>query len=109
MISLEKKSSISLTKQVPGLNNVRAGLSWDSLTINGKEADADVSVFMLNENSKNSNKPIIKTRILLINKLKNAFYKSIPDETFRNNKILKDILITRASKRKELLIFAAEF
>ena len=52
MISLEKKSSISLTKQVPGLNNVRAGLSWDSLTINGKEADADVSVFMLNENSK---------------------------------------------------------
>ena len=61
--------------------------------------------FMLNENSKNSNKPIIKTRILLINKLKNAFYKSIPDETFRNNKILKDILITRASKRIELLIF----
>ena len=52
MISLEKKSSISLTKQVPGLNNVRAGLSWDSQTINGKEADADVSIFMLNENSK---------------------------------------------------------
>jgi tellurium resistance protein TerD len=52
MINLEKKTSISLTKQVPGLNNVRAGLSWDSTTINGKEADADVSVFMLNANSK---------------------------------------------------------
>ncbi len=52
MINLEKKTSISLTKQVPGLNNVRAGLSWDSQTINGKEADADVSVFMLDANSK---------------------------------------------------------
>ena len=52
MISLEKKSTISLTKQVPGLNNVRAGLSWDSTNINGKEADADVSVFLLNENHK---------------------------------------------------------
>ena len=52
MINLEKKSSISLTKQVPGLNNVRAGLSWDSAKINGQEADADVSIFMLNENSK---------------------------------------------------------
>jgi tellurium resistance protein TerD len=52
MINLEKKSSISLTKQAPGLNNVRAGLSWDSSTINGKEADADVSVFMLDANSK---------------------------------------------------------
>jgi len=52
MINLEKKSSISLTKQAPGLNNVRVGLSWDSSTINGKEADADVSIFMLNESSK---------------------------------------------------------
>jgi tellurium resistance protein TerD len=52
MISLEKKSSISLSKTVPGLNNVRAGLSWDSTNIGGKEADADVSVFMLNSNSK---------------------------------------------------------
>ena len=52
MINLEKKSSISLTKQVPGLNNIRAGLSWDSQKINGKEADADVSIFMLNGDSK---------------------------------------------------------
>jgi tellurium resistance protein TerD len=52
MINLEKKSSISLAKQAPGMNNVRVGLSWDSSKINGKEADADVSIFMLNENSK---------------------------------------------------------
>lgn len=52
MINLEKKSAISLTKQAPGLNEVRVGLSWDSSVINSKEADADVSVFMLNENSK---------------------------------------------------------
>ena len=52
MISLEKKSSISLTKQVQGLNNIKAGLSWDSVKINGKDADADVSIFMLDENSK---------------------------------------------------------
>jgi tellurium resistance protein TerD len=52
MITLEKKTSISLTKQVPGLNNVRAGLSWDSTSIGGKDADADVSVFMLNADSK---------------------------------------------------------
>lgn len=28
MINLEKKSSISLAKQAPGLTNVKVGLSW---------------------------------------------------------------------------------
>ncbi len=52
MISLEKKSPINLTKQLPGLNNIRVGLSWDEHLINGKSADADSSVFMLGENGK---------------------------------------------------------
>jgi tellurium resistance protein TerD len=52
MISLEKKSPINLTKKVPGLNNIRIGLSWDEHLINGKSADADSSVFMLGENGK---------------------------------------------------------
>ena len=52
MISLEKKSPINLTKQAPGLNNIRVGLSWDEHLINGKSADADSSVFMIGENGK---------------------------------------------------------
>jgi len=52
MISLEKKSPINLSKQAPGLNNIRIGLSWDEQQINGKSADADTSVFMLGENGK---------------------------------------------------------
>jgi tellurium resistance protein TerD len=51
MISLEKKSPISLTKKAPGLTRVRVGLSWDP-TADGRSADADASVFMLNANGK---------------------------------------------------------
>ena len=47
-ISLVKATPESLSKNAPGLSNVRAGLKWDSEMINGEEADADVSVFMLN-------------------------------------------------------------
>jgi tellurium resistance protein TerD len=51
MISLEKKKTINLNKQVPGLNNVYIGLSWDP-TRDGRSPDADASVFMLNESGK---------------------------------------------------------
>jgi tellurium resistance protein TerD len=51
MINLEKKKPFNLTKQAPGLSNVKVGLSWDS-TSNGKSPDADASVFMLNESGK---------------------------------------------------------
>ena len=51
MINLEKKKPFNLSKQAPGLNNVKIGLSWDATT-DGRNADADASVFMLNDLSK---------------------------------------------------------
>lgn len=48
MINLEKKKPFNLSKQAPGLNNVKIGLSWDP-TQDGRSADADASVFMLND------------------------------------------------------------
>ena len=50
MINLEKKKPINLSKAAPGLNQVKIGLSWDPST--SIEADADASVFMLNEAGK---------------------------------------------------------
>jgi len=51
MISLEKKKPFNLSKASPGLNQVKVGLSWDPTT-DGRNADADASVFMLNESGK---------------------------------------------------------
>ncbi len=51
MINLEKKKPFNLTKQAPGLSNVKVGLSWDP-TSDGKSPDADASVFMLNDSGK---------------------------------------------------------
>ena len=52
MINLEKKKPINLTKSVPSLNQVRVGLSWDDVQINGQSPDCDASVFMLGVNGK---------------------------------------------------------
>lgn len=51
MVNLEKKKSLNLSKSNPGLNQVKIGLSWDSMP-GGKSADADASVFMLDDNGK---------------------------------------------------------
>ena len=51
MINLEKKKPFNLSKQAPGLNQVKVGLSWDPTT-DGRSADADASVFLLNESGK---------------------------------------------------------
>jgi tellurium resistance protein TerD len=51
MINLEKKKPFNLTKEAPGLSEVKVGLSWDP-TEDGKNADADVSVFLLDESGK---------------------------------------------------------
>jgi tellurium resistance protein TerD len=51
MINLEKKKPFNLSKQAPGLNQVKIGLSWDP-TADGRSPDADASVFMLNEAGK---------------------------------------------------------
>ena len=50
MINLEKKQPFNLSKAAPGLNQVKVGLSWDPT--GDVEADADASVFMLNESGK---------------------------------------------------------
>ena len=50
MISLEKKKPFNISKAAPGLNQVKVGLSWDPTP--GIVADADASVFMLNEAGK---------------------------------------------------------
>ena len=52
MINLEKKKPINLTKSVPFLNQVRVGLSWDDVQMNGQSPDCDASVFMLGTNGK---------------------------------------------------------
>lgn len=51
MINLEKKKPFNLSKQAPGLNQVKVGLSWDP-TADGRSPDADASVFLLNESGK---------------------------------------------------------
>lgn len=51
MINLEKKKPFNLNKEVPGLNRVKVGLSWDA-TQDGRSPDADASLFMLNEMGK---------------------------------------------------------
>jgi len=51
MISLEKKKPINLSKSSPGLDQVKVGLSWDP-TPDGRSADADASLFMLDESGK---------------------------------------------------------
>ena len=51
MINLEKKKPLNLNKEVPGLNKVKIGLSWDARN-DGQNADADSSIFMLNEDGK---------------------------------------------------------
>lgn len=51
MINLEKKKSFNLAKQAPGLSNVKVGLSWDP-TSDGRNPDADASVFLLDDSGK---------------------------------------------------------
>lgn len=50
MINLEKKKPINLSKVAPSLSRVKIGLSWDPS--NELVADADASIFMLNESGK---------------------------------------------------------
>jgi tellurium resistance protein TerD len=51
MIKLEKKKPFNLSKQAPGLTQVKVGLSWDP-TVDGRCPDADASVFLLNESGR---------------------------------------------------------
>jgi tellurium resistance protein TerD len=51
MINLEKKKPFNLSKAAPGLNQVKVGLSWDPAQ-DGRSADADASIFLLDESGK---------------------------------------------------------
>lgn len=46
-IQLEKKKSISLIKEEPGLQHIVVGLGWDEAETNGYKVDCDISLFML--------------------------------------------------------------
>ncbi len=52
-ISLSKGGRVSLSKEAPGLNNIKVGLGWDAnATDTGAEFDLDASVFMLDSTGK---------------------------------------------------------
>ena len=51
-ISLNKGGSLSLSKEVPGLEEVMVGLGWDVRATDGQDFDLDASAFLLNEAGK---------------------------------------------------------
>lgn len=52
MVSLEKGGNVNLTKTVPGLVAVMAGLGWDSRPTDGDAFDLDASVFLVTADGK---------------------------------------------------------
>lgn len=53
MVNLTKGSKVSLTKDNPGLNNLRVGLGWDINKYDGgSEFDLDASAFMTDSSGK---------------------------------------------------------
>jgi tellurium resistance protein TerD len=51
-ISLSKGGNISLSKEVPGIKQIRIGLGWDDRVTTGEDFDLDASVFMINKDGK---------------------------------------------------------
>ncbi|MET1080354.1 MAG: TerD family protein [Pseudomonas sp.] len=51
-ISLSKGGNVSLSKEVPGLNEITVGLGWDARVTDGTDFDLDASVFITGENGK---------------------------------------------------------
>jgi len=52
-VSLSKGGRISLSKEAPGLTNIKVGLGWDAnLTDTGGQFDLDASLFMLGVDGK---------------------------------------------------------
>jgi len=52
-VSLSKGGRVSLSKEAPGLNNIKVGLGWDAnATDTGADFDLDASVFMLDSTGK---------------------------------------------------------
>lgn len=51
-ISLSKGGNISLSKESPGIKQIRIGLGWDPRATTGKDFDLDASVFLVNSEGK---------------------------------------------------------
>jgi len=51
-ISLQKGGNVSLSKEAPGLNQVKIGLGWDVRVTDGQPHDLDASVFLVAANGK---------------------------------------------------------
>jgi len=51
-ISLSKGGNISLSKESPGIKQIRIGLGWDPRITTGKDFDLDASVFLVNSEGK---------------------------------------------------------
>jgi len=51
-LSLSKGNSLSLSKEEPGLTNVRVGLGWDARATAGEQFDLDASALLVGANGK---------------------------------------------------------
>ncbi|WP_085918265.1 TerD family protein [Halomonas sp. CSM-2] len=51
-ISLSKGGNISLSKESPGIKQIRIGLGWDARVTTGHDFDLDASVFLVNSEGK---------------------------------------------------------
>ncbi|MBL0721409.1 MAG: TerD family protein [Sulfurovum sp.] len=52
-VSLNKGGRVSLSKEAPGLKNIKVGLGWDAnVTDTGAQFDLDASLFLLGTNGK---------------------------------------------------------
>ncbi|MBQ0832402.1 TerD family protein [Marinobacter sp.] len=51
-ISLSKGGNISLSKESPGIKQIRIGLGWDPRVTTGNDFDLDASVFLVNSEGK---------------------------------------------------------
>src|SRR3712207_207138 len=51
-ISLQKGGNVNLSKEAPGLTNLKVGLGWDTRATDGAAFDLDGAVFMLNSSGK---------------------------------------------------------
>lgn len=51
-ISLSKGGNISLSKESPGIKQIRIGLGWDPRVTTGTDFDLDASVFLVNSEGK---------------------------------------------------------
>ena len=51
-ISLQKGGNVNLSKEAPGLTNLKVGLGWDTRATDGAAFDLDGAVFLLNSSGK---------------------------------------------------------